>query len=222
MRKVYHLWLSPFCRTVRIVLAEKNLDFDMQVEKLWERREDFLALNPAGDLPVLVEDDGQILSDAGAIVDYLDEIHPEPSLIGHSATIRAEVRRLAAWFDKKFNAEVTRNLVEEKIMKRFLGLGEPNSQAIRAGNTNIHVHLDYIAYLTEERRWLAGNDFSLADITAAAHLSCVDYLGDVPWNDHESAKEWYARIKSRPSFRSLLGDHIPGCPPPRHYADLDF
>ena len=222
MRKVYHLWLSPFCRTVRIVLAEKNLDFDMQVEKLWERREDFLALNPAGDLPVLVEDDGQILSDAGAIVDYLDEIHPEPSLIGHSATVRAEVRRLAAWFDKKFNAEVTRNLVEEKIMKRFLGLGEPNSQAIRAGNTNIHVHLDYIAYLTEERRWLAGNDFSLADITAAAHLSCVDYLGDVPWNDHESAKEWYARIKSRPSFRSLLGDHIPGCPPPRHYADLDF
>ena len=222
MRKVYHLWLSPFCRTVRIVLAEKNLDFDMQVEKLWERREDFLALNPAGDLPVLVEDDGQILSDAGAIVDYLDEIHPEPSLIGHSATIRAEVRRLAAWFDKKFNAEVTRNLVEEKIMKRFLGLGEPNSQAIRAGNTNIHVHLDYIAYLTEERRWLAGNDFSLADITAAAHLSCIDYLGDVPWNDHESAKEWYARIKSRPSFRSLLGDHIPGCPPPRHYADLDF
>ncbi len=222
MRKVYHLWLSPFCRTVRIVLAEKNLDFDMQVEKLWERREDFLALNPAGDLPVLVEDDGQILSDAGAIVDYLDEIHPEPSLIGHSATVRAEVRRLAAWFDKKFNAEVTRNLVEEKIMKRFLGLGEPNSQAIRAGNTNIHVHLDYIAYLTEERRWLAGNDFSLADITAAAHLSCIDYLGDVPWNDHESAKEWYARIKSRPSFRSLLGDHIPGCPPPRHYADLDF
>ena len=194
----------------------------MQVEKLWERREDFLALNPAGDLPVLVEEDGQILSDAGAIVDYLDETHPEPSLIGRDAAVRAEVRRLAAWFDKKFNAEVTRNLEDEKIMKRFLGLGAPNSQAIRAGNTNIHVHLDYIAYLTEERRWLAGNDFSLADITAAAHLSCVDYLGDVPWNDHETAKEWYARIKSRPSFRSLLGDHIPGCPPPRHYADLDF
>ena len=222
MRTVYHLWLSPFCRTVRIVLAEKNLEFDMHVEKLWERREDFLALNPAGDLPVLVEDDGLVLSNANAIVEYLDETHPEPPLIGRSPAIRAEVRRLVAWFDKKFDAEVTRNLVDEKIMKRFLGLGEPNSQAIRAGSSNIHVHLDYIAYLNEERRWLAGNDFSLADIAAAAHLSCVDYLGDVPWSDHEAAKEWYARIKSRPSFRSLLGDHIPGCPPPRHYADLDF
>ena len=219
---VYHLWLSPFCRTVRIVLAEKNLEFEMQVEKLWERQEDFLALNPAGDLPVLVEPDGKILSDSGAIVEYLDEANPEPPLIGRSPAIRAEVRRLAAWFDKKFDAEVTQNLVDEKIMKRFLGLGEPNSQAIRAGSTNIHVHLDYISYLTEERRWLAGNDFSLADITAAAHLSCIDYLGDVPWNNHEPAKEWYARIKSRPSFQPLLGDHIPGCPPPRHYADLDF
>jgi glutathione S-transferase len=202
MRTIYHLWLSPFCRKVRIVLAEKNLEFDMKVEKLWERREEFLALNPAGDLPVLIDEDGQILSDAVAIAEFLDETHP--------------------WFDQKFNEEVTRNLVDEKIMKRFLGMGEPNSQAIRAGSANIHTHLDYIAYLTEERRWLAGNDFSLADITAAAHLSSVDYLGDVPWNDHEPAKEWYARVKSRPSFRALLGDHIPGCPPPKHYADLDF
>ena len=222
MRTLYHLWLSPFCRKVRIVLAEKNLEFNMKVEKLWERREEFLALNTAGDLPVLIEEDGQILSDAAAIVEFLDETHPEPPLIGRNPAIRAEVRRLAAWFDQKFEREVTRNLVDEKIMKRFLGMGEPNSQAIRAGSSNIHTHLDYIAYLTEERRWLAGNDFSLADITAAAHLSSVDYLGDVPWSEHEPAKEWYARVKSRPSFRALLGDHIPGCPPPRHYADLDF
>ena len=194
----------------------------MKVEKLWERREEFLALNPAGDLPVLIEKDGQILSDAAAIVEFLDETHPEPPLIGRNPAIRAEVRRLAAWFDQKFDREVTRNLVDEKIMNRFLGMGEPNSQAIRAGSANIHTHLDYIAYLTEERRWLAGKDFSLADITAAAHLSSVDYLGDVPWRGHEPAKEWYARVKSRPSFRALLGDHIPGCPPPRHYADLDF
>ena len=222
MRTLYHLWLSPFCRKVRIVLAEKNLEFDLKVEKLWERREEFLALNPAGDLPVLIEEDGQTLSDAAAIVEFLDETHPEPPLIGRNPAIRAEVRRLSAWFDQKFDKEVTRNLVDEKIMKRFLGMGEPNSQAIRAGSANIHTHLDYIAYLTEERRWLAGNDFSLADITAAAHLSSVDYLGDVPWSDHEPAKEWYARVKSRPSFRALLGDHIPGCPPPKHYADLDF
>jgi glutathione S-transferase len=199
MRTVYHLWLSPFCRKVRIVLAEKNLEFDMKVEKLWERREEFLALNPAGDLPVLIEEDGQILSNAAAIVEFLDETHPEPPLIGRNPAIRAEVRRLTAWFDQKFDKEVTQNLVDEKIMKRFLGMGEPSSQAIRAGSANIHTHLDYIAYLTEERRWLAGNDFSLADITAAAHLSSIDYLGDVPWSDH-----------------------IPGCPPPKALRRFGF
>ena len=71
-------------------------------------------------------------------------------------------------------------------------------------------------------KWLAGDALSLADIAAAAHLSAIDYLGDVPWSDHEVAKEWYARIKSRPSFRPLLTDHIPGLAPPKHYTDLDF
>ena len=117
---------------------------------------------------------------------------------------------------------MTEPLVGEKMMKRFLGLGEPNSAAIRAGKANLGYHLDYITFLVERRRWLAGDHFSLADISAAAHLSALDYLGDVPWDAHDPAKEWYARIKSRPSFRPLLADHIPGAPPPKHYADLDF
>ena len=132
------------------------------------------------------------------------------------------MRRLVGWFDRKFNAEVTENLVTEKMMKRFLGLGEPDSAAVRAGHVNIHYHLDYIAYLLERRDWLAGNRMTLADIAAAAHLSAVDYVGDVPWTDHAAAKDWYARIKSRPSFRGLLADSIPGAPPPKHYADPDF
>ena len=127
-----------------------------------------------------------------------------------------------SWFDRKFDREVTDPLVGEKVMKRFLGLGEPNSRTVRAGLANIHQHLDYIAYLMERRKWLAGDHLSLADLAAAAHISVVDYLGDVPWADHEGAKDWYARIKSRPSFRPLLADHIPGIPPPKHYADLDF
>ena len=136
--------------------------------------------------------------------------------------MRAEIRRLVAWFDHKFHAEVTENIVGEKIMKRFLHLGEPNSRAIRAGKRNIHTHLDYIGYLTERRTWLAGDMLSLADFAAAAHLSAVDYLGDVPWDEHDAAKDWYVRIKSRPSFRAILADHLPGEPPPKHYADLDF
>ena len=136
------------------------------------------------------------------------------------------MRRLIAWFDGKMNLEVTENLLGQKMMRRYVGPGQPtaqpNSQAIRAGHANLPYHLDYIGYLVERRRWLAGDHFSVADITAAAHLSSLDYLGDVPWDAHEPAKEWYARIKSRPSFRQILADHVPGAPPPKHYADLDF
>lgn len=226
MRTLYHLWLCPFARKVRIALAEKKLDFDLEIEKVWERRDEFLALNPAAEVPVLVDDEADggrlVLSDSTAICEYLDEAVPEPPLLGGDAPVRAEIRRLCAWFDLKFQREVTENLVDEKINKRFLGLGAPSSAAIRAGNANIATHLAYIEYLIARRNWLAGNDFSLADIAAAAQLSCVDYLGDVPWEDFPEAKHWYARVKSRPSFRPLLADHIPGIPPPKHYANLDF
>ena len=222
MRTLYHLWLSPTCRKVRVALAEKRIDFELKSENVWERRDAFLALNPAGEVPVLVEPDGTALSGSLVICEFLDEIHPEPSLVGRQPLQRAETRRLVEWFDGKFNAEVTEKLVGEKIMKRFLGRGSPDSRAVRAGLANIHVHLDYVSYLIERRRWLAGDDFSYADLAAAAHLSTVDYLGDTPWADHEPAKEWYARVKSRPSFRPILADQIPGEPPPKHYADLDF
>jgi glutathione S-transferase len=222
MRTLYHLWLSPFCRKVRIVLAEKKLEVEMRVEPGGERRPQFLALNPAGKVPVLVEPEGTVLSDSMAITEFLEEVYPEPPLIGGTPEERAEIRRLVAWFDHKFNAEVTANLVGEKIMNRFLGLGEPDSRAIRAGHANIRTHLEYIAFLIQRRNWLAGDHMTLADIAAAAHLSCVDYLGDVPWEKHEDAKNWYARVKSRPSFRSILADHIPGLSPPKAYADLDF
>src|ERR1700726_5078794 len=132
MRVLYHLTLSPSARKVRLVLAEKNLDFTLKLEKVWERRAEFLALNPAGEVPVLIEPDGTVLAGTEAIVEYLDEAYREKLLLGINPVDRAEVRRLTAWFDAKMNREVTENLVGEKIMKRFLGFGEPNSAAIRA------------------------------------------------------------------------------------------
>jgi len=222
MRILYHFWLSPPSRKLRVILQEKGLEFTLKVEKTWERRPEFLALNPAGEVPVLIETDGTVLADPGAIVEFLDETYRDKLLIGLNPVDRAETRRLAAWFDVKMNREVTDLLLGEKVMKRLTGTGQPDSAAIRAGKANLGHHLDYISYLAERRRWLAGDHFSLADISAAAHLSALDFLGDVPWDDHEPAKEWYARIKSRPSFRPILADHLPGAPPPPHYADLDF
>ncbi|NQV46358.1 MAG: glutathione S-transferase family protein [Rhodospirillaceae bacterium] len=222
MQTLYHLWLSPFCRKVRVVLQEKKIDFDLRTENVWERRKEFLALNPVGEVPVLVEPGGAALSGSTVICEFLDEVHVDPPLLGRHPLERAEVRRLVDWFDRKFNSEVTENLVGEKVMKRFLGLGAPDSKAIRAGHVNIHMHLEYISYLIERRKWLSGNEMTLADIAAAAHISTVDYLGDVPWEGHPTARDWYARIKSRPSFRSVLADNIPGAPPAKHYANLDF
>lgn len=222
MHTLHHFWLCPFSRKVRIVLAEKELEFELKFEKFWERRDEFLGLNPAGQVPVLVEPDGTALCESGAICEYLDETFSAESLFGSDARARAETRRLVAWFDLKFHAEVTQNLVDEKVLKRFMNMGEPSSEAMRAGRQNVGYHLDYIAYLADRRNWLAGDDFSLADIAAAAQLSCVDYLGDVPWESHGAAKDWYARVKSRPSFRSLLKDSVAGFHPPYHYADLDF
>ncbi len=222
MRLLYHFWLSAPCRLVRLLLHEKRLDYKPVIEKVWERRADFLALNPAGEVPVLVEPDGTTLTHPMVITEFLEEVHTERSLLGDDPLSRAECRRLIAWFETKFAREVTDNLVGEKVMKRFLRIGQPNSESIRAGLANIHYHLDYIAYLSETRNWLGGDEFSLADIAAGAHLSVVDYLGDVPWDDHGEARAWYQRLKSRPSFRPLLDDLIPGLPPPRHYADLDF
>jgi glutathione S-transferase len=221
-RILYHYWLSPQSRSVRLVLAEKNLSFDLILEYFWERKHEFMILNPAGEVPVLKESSGIILSGYNVISEYLEEVYPDKNLIGHHPAARAEIRRLREWFDQKFNKEVTLNLVFEKTIKRHLNQGSPSSSAIRAGKTNIHYHLDYIGYLTQRRNWLAGSEFSLADITAAAHLSCLDYLGDVPWNEHNEAKTWYARVKSRPSFRSILEDQMPGLPPYKDYKNLDF
>ena len=222
MPSLLHLPLDPFSRKIRIVLGEKKITALLAVEPIWERRHEFLSINPAGTVPVFIEDDGTTISTSQAIAEYLEETSKEPALIFGTALQRAEIRRLCNWFDVKFNTEVTEYLLGEKIMKRFLGLGEPSSETIRAGYANIDTHLGYIEYLAEQRSWLAGEHFSLADITAASHISCIDYLGDIAWEDYLQAKQWYARIKSRPSFRPLLQDLIPGTQPPAHYKNLDF
>lgn len=222
MRTLYHLWLTPACRAVRISMAEKGLEFELSLEKVWEQRIEFLSIDPAGEVPVLIEIDGAVIAGANSILEYLEDTYEDSPLIGHSPIERAEVRRLMYWFNDKFGREVSDLVHSEKFVKRFLTKAEPDSQALRAALVNIRTHLEYISYLTDRRNWLAGDDFTLADVMAGAHLSAIDYMGDVPWDRYEIAKQWYARMKSRPSFRALLEDYIPGFPPAKHYSDLDF
>jgi glutathione S-transferase len=221
MNRLYHYPLSPFSRKVRLSLAEKKIEVELVEERYWEQDSDFLRRNPAGKVPIL-KLGNRTMADSAAICEYLEEAHPTPALLPKGAENRYEVRRLVAWFDDKFYEEVTSMLVGERVFRKIMGTGYPDSANVKAGSKAIRYHLDYMTFLLDQRRWLAGNEMSLADFAAAAQLSCLDYISDVDWNRSEIVKDWYAKIKSRPAFRTLLADQVPGFPQPRHYADLDF
>lgn len=221
MLRLFHVPLSPFCRKVRLTLGEKRIEVELVEERYWEASTDFLRRNPAGKVPVL-RHEGRMLSESQAICEYIDELNPNPPLMPKDAAARYEVRRLCSWFDDKFHHEVTANLLYERVNKKLMGKGYPDSQKIKAGAQRVKFHLDYMGWLLERRRWLAGNEMTLADFAAASHLSCLDYIADVDWDRAPGVRDWYAKIKSRPAFRPLLADQVPGFPAARHYADLDF
>jgi glutathione S-transferase len=230
MATLLHYPLCPFSRSIRLALAECGVEAQLAEERPWEWRQGFLELNPAGSLPVFMPDDAPPLVGTYAISEYLDELGDRTGDGGGGfrpfpgdSLARAEARRLVDWFHRKLNDEVTAYLVDEKVYRRFApGGGSPNIEAIRAGHENLRYHLGYISHLAETRPWLAGEALSFADIAAAAHLSALDYLGEVPWEDYDGAKSWYALLKSRPSFRPLLTDRVAGFIPSGTYADLDF
>ncbi|MCY4301266.1 MAG: glutathione S-transferase family protein [Aestuariivita sp.] len=221
MTRLYHFPLSPFCRKVRLSLAEKKIEVELIEERYWERSSEFLQRNPAGKIPILKLDQ-TMLTESAAICEYIEETYPDPPLMPKTHRARHEVRRLVAWFDDKFHSEVTAKLLHERVNKKIMSKGAPDSTNIFAGFQAIKFHLDYMAWLLDQRRWIAGDELSLADFAAAAHLSTLDYVSDVDWNRSTVVKDWYAKIKSRPAFRSILADIISGFPPPPHYSDLDF
>lgn len=221
MNVLYHYPLSPFSRKVRLCLGEKRIEVKLVEERYWEKDAELMRRNPAGKVPIL-KLENKVLTESTAICEYLEDAYPQPPLMPRSADDKYEVRRLISWFDDKFYHEVTTKLVGERVFRKVMGTGYPDSSNVKAGAKAIKYHLDYMAWLLEKRRWLAGNSMTLADFAAASHLSCLDYISDVDWNRSEVVKDWYAKIKSRPAFRSILADQIPGFPVPPQYANLDF
>ena len=230
MITLYHHAFCPHSRFVRLALGEMGIEPKLVEERAWERRREFLVLAAEGATPVAIDDNGPVLPGAEVIAEYLDETRglglSGRRLLPDDPAGRAETRRLMAWFNVKFFTEASQWIVREKITKRFmsseLGGGGPDMQAVRAARSNLRYHLRYIGHLIRARNWLAGDRLTYADLAAAAHLSCLDYLGDVQWDENETAKTWYARVKSRPSFRPLLADRLPGTTPSATYANLDF
>ncbi|MBS1301805.1 glutathione S-transferase family protein [Loktanella sp. SALINAS62] len=221
MNRLYHYPLSPFSRKVRLSLAEKRIEVELTQERYWEKDTDFLRRNPAGKVPVL-RLGNKLMSESTAICEYLEETHPNPPLLPRDADGAYEARRLVGWFDDTFYHECTAKLLGERVFRKVMNTGYPDSTNVKAGSRAVRFHLDYMASLLEKRRWLAGNEMTLADFAAAAQVSCLDYISDIDWNRSEVVKDWYAKIKSRPAFRTLLADQVPGFLPPAHYADLDF
>lgn len=223
MWQLYQYPLCPFSRKVRFALAEKAVPHELVRELPWDRRDEFIDLNPAGQTPVLVAPNGgPVLIDSSAICEYFEETIERTPLLGSGPIDRAETRRLVAWFDQKFYAEVGVLLLQERMYKRLFQRTSPDANLLRQAGRNVETHLDYIEYLLDHRRWLGGSTFSLADIAAAAHLSVADYLNGVDWTGHGEAKQWYSAIKSRPTFRPMLSEKMEGLAPPPHYDKLDF
>lgn len=219
---LHHFPLCPFSRLVRLILIEKQLPFKLIEERPWERELSLAKLNPAFELPVLIIEDDKNISSIYAICEYLEQFNSQITFFTEDALINAEIRRLVSWFCYKFYFEVTKYILEEKVISNYMGSKSPRVNFIRAARSNLSYHLDYIEFLLKSRRWLAGNSISLADLSAATQLSVLDYLGEIDWDKHLLAKEWYAVLKSRPSYRSILVDRIRGFTPPSYYQNLDF
>ena len=226
-RTLHHFPLDPASRQVRLALGEKRLPFADVVVRYWERPKELAKLNPSGMAPVLVEttEGGGpplVLCETRAILDHLEEAYPDAPLLGSEPAERAEARRLLTWFDRKFEFEASGFLLHEKIEKRLMGLGAPELANLRQGKEGLRTHLFMLDDLLQGREWLAGKRLSYADFAAAAHMSVIDYFGDMPWREFPAVKTWYMKLKSRPAFRPLLSDRWPGLQPAGHYDDLDF
>jgi glutathione S-transferase len=230
MPTLYHHPMSPASRFIRLVLGEYGFDYDLVDEQPWEARHDFLAMNPAGTLPVYVDDSMRALCGPFVISEYIDETHGalkrDRRLLAENSFQRAEIRRLVEWFLAKLEQDVTRHLVRERVYKLLMpanvGGGAPDSKLMRLARGNIRQHMKYLSWLAGSRAWLAGDRLSYADLAAAGSISTLDYLGEISWNDWPQAKDWYQRVKSRPAFRPILMDRVRGVTPASHYADLDF
>jgi glutathione S-transferase len=223
MWQLYQFPLCPFSRKVRILLGEKGVGYDLVRESPWNRRDEFLDMNPSGQTPVVTEPErGILLIDSMAICEYFEETVDKAAMISGTAVNRAEIRRLVAWFDTQFYADVTAPLLNERMEKRLVHKITPDSKVLREAMKAAVRHLDYTDYLLDHRNWLGGATMSLADLAAAAQISITDYLGGIDWKDHEQTARWYRGFKSRPSFRPLLAERMETISPPPHYDDLDF
>jgi glutathione S-transferase len=221
---VHSRTLEPLSRAVRLALGEKGAVFHNREAVAFGPDPALAAITSDGLTPVLVDDSwghGATIGEAMAIFEYLEDILPTPPLLPGGPIERASVRAMAIRATRALGPIVD-VVVMEKAQKILTRQGAPETAALRHACNSANELLDQIGQVADREGWLCGKKLSLADMVVAAHFSVLDFLDAVRWDVAPSGKNWYARIKQRPTFKTILADTLAGVSPPFHYSDLDF
>ena len=220
MYTLHHYFLCPASRFVRVILEEKKIKFNLQIENYWNPQKSYLLMNPAGYFPILKYENNSPIVGSNVIMEYLDASYESNSLFNDK--FNSEIRRLVFWFENIFKRDVIAPILFEKIYKRFEENKNPDSIVLRKSIENLKFHLNYFNILIGQSDWLVGDKISYADIYFSANMSVLDYIDELNFQNFDELKELYYRVKSRPSFKKILIDRIVGLNPGKNYQNFDY
>ncbi|MDC3024017.1 glutathione S-transferase family protein, partial [Alphaproteobacteria bacterium] len=147
MYKLYYMPLNFYCRAARIILLEKKINFQIVNEPFWKRRIEFLKINPAGDLPVVVDQNRTNIIGYEGLVEYLEDQGVGAKLLGDSPLKRLEVRRICMWVGRKLQKEVMENILDERVFNSLKENSQPSSNILNAGRKNLNNHMKYFDWI---------------------------------------------------------------------------
>ncbi|MDA8109181.1 MAG: glutathione S-transferase N-terminal domain-containing protein [Betaproteobacteria bacterium] len=188
---------SPYTRKVRIVLAEKRIDCDVELVDLSREDSAVAGFNPLGKIPTLVLDDGTALYDSRVIVEFLDNVSPIGRLIPEENRERVAVRRWEALADGLLDAAL---LVRQELAR---AKKEQSAAWVERQLGKLNRGLAQIAGELAERNWCHGDRYTLADIAVGSCLGWLEFRkpGGVDWRErHASLARYYDRLSERPAF----------------------
>jgi glutathione S-transferase len=191
---------SPFTRKVRVVLAEKKIEYEFEIDNPWDAATGVPARNPLGKVPVLVLDDGTTLFDSRVIVEFLDNASPLSRLLPSGNRERIEVRRWEALADGVIDAAVlVRMEHRRKPAQRSPEWIERQMGKVRAGLAAMDADLG-------DKPWCAGSVYTIADIAVGVCLAWLDFrFPDLDWRkDHANLARALAKLSERPSFAETV------------------
>ncbi|GGY11391.1 glutathione S-transferase [Massilia dura] len=192
---------SPYVRKVRVVLAEKKLDYQIQLENVWSADTSIHLVNPLGKVPCLVMEDGCVMYDSRVIVEYLDTLTPVCKLLPQNGRERADVKNWEALADGVVDAAAA---VRAERTQRPAGLqSEP---AIERQLAKVTRGLASLSERLSDAPWCAGNHYSLADVAAGCTLGWLSFrFPEIDWRTpHPNLARLYDRLHERPSFRDTV------------------